>query len=205
MKITISKVNKWARLSCPKWCKNPTARNVCRSMYQAVVLSANRMPEMKELSEKSLAGEYWCNSYPWPYRHPDFADWPEEYGSANSLVLDFCGFIVKHDTSYIAWKIYEATGWWPEKTLLLKFSDLDFIRYLSASGYDELAQKPSPGNKFVGIYPAEKDECLVVWYETTEKPEPPHPNKNVVVSTYFNKEYKIYLVDPDKITWIKIK
>jgi hypothetical protein len=153
------------------------------------------------MTDGTLAGKYWCNSYPWPYCHSEFANWPE---FLDSLVTDRCGFIVKHDTSYIAWKLRELTGEWPKKADLIRFTQFDWIQYLADLGYYELARHPRARRKFIGIYPSGSEETAAVWYEVA-KPDEKHKDKPVIVTTYLDKEFKILRVNPDNLTWVKIE
>ena len=206
MRITIEDANKWAKNSCPRYCDKKALRKFNRTMYLTVAESFLRTPVQKEVMKKTLAGEYWYNSYPWPFCHSEFANWPEHWSKKYySLVTDLSGCIVKHDTSYIAWKIREFTGLWPEKTDLIRLTHFDWIQFLAKSDYCELAMVPEPGHKYVGIYPEEKSETVAVWYETTEPDKKKHPGKPVIVTTYLDKEFKILRVKPEKFTWVKIK
>lgn len=206
MRITIDRVNLWAKNSCPKWCKNKKKRDFYRLLIHLVVRQAERLPIQLENKRHSLAGEFWYNTYPWPYVSPEFADWEEIYtGEDRTLVTDESGCIVKHDTSYIAWKIRETTGYWPMETAFTKFSTLHWMRFLGNSDYKELAEKPSPGGKYVGIYPAEMGETVAFWYEATRMYEGLKDHKTVIVSTYRDKEFKLYRLNPSILTWVKIK
>ncbi len=206
MRVTIDDANKWAKNSCKKWCKNKTIREFNRMLYLSVALAVCNFPQQKELIKKSLSGAYWCNSYPWPYVHPDFANWEEdEHEDTCTLVTDVCGCVVKHDTSYIAWKIYEATGSWPAKTNLNRFNEVDWLKFLAESDYCKLLTEPTPDIKCVGIFPSGAEETIAVWYETTEDAPPPHLDKTAIVSTYIEKEFKILRINPDTVTWIKIE
>ena len=207
MKVTIEKANEWAMMSCSRWCKSRRIRDFNRGLYLALVETAYKIPELKKYSEKSLAGDYQTNSYPWPFVHPDFANWEEEYNAKDcTLVLDRSGCIVKHDTSYIAWKIYESTGEWPRKTSKSIICDLDWIKFLSKSGYHEMADEPIPGHKYVGIYPIDKNLSVGLWYETTISDlEPGQENENIIVSTYIQKRYTVIRINSEKVSWIKIK
>lgn len=207
MKVTIEKANEWAMMSCSRWCKSRRIRDFNRGLYLALVESVYKIPELKQYSEKSLSGDYRTNSYPWPFVHPNFANWEENYDTRDcTLVLDRSGCVVKHDTSYIAWKIYESTGKWPRKTSKTIISDLDWLKFLSKSGYCEMAKEPIPGHKYVGIYPIDNNISVGLWYEaTTSNPKSKQEDKNTIVSTYIQKKFAVFQINSEKATWIKIK
>ena len=207
MKITIDDFNEWAKQSCMKWCKDERTRSFNKMLYLSATKTLCRTTRQKELSEKTLAGEYWCNSYPLPFVHPKFANWEEKYHGVNcSLVTDPSGCIVKHDTSYIAWKIHELAGKWPKETSLKRFSEINWLDFLAESGYNKITMEPTPGEKFIGIYPSsEEEETIAFWYETTELSAPPHEKKTAIVTTYLEKEFKILRINPNKLTWVKIE
>ncbi len=207
MKITIERVNKWAKMSCPRYCSSKTKRSLCKALYLAAVETSIKTPAQAEITEETLAGKYWCDSYPWPFYLPEFANWPEHHSEKYySLVTDHSGCIVKHDTSYIAWKIRELTGSWPEKTDLIKFTYDDWIQFLANSGYSEIRTALKRGHKYVGIYTASKQKrTIAVWYEVSKPDMDNHRDKPIIVTTYLNKEFKALRVRPQDFTWVKIK
>lgn len=207
MKVTIEDVNKWAKNSCPRYCSSKTKRSFYEALYLAVVESFIKSPLQKELSEETLSGDFRCNSYPWPFCHADFANWPEHHSQKYySLVTDRSGCIVKHDTSYIAWKIREVTGSWPEKTEKIKFTYSDWIQFLANSGYSYISTTPKRHHKYVGIYESPKEEeTVAVWFEVSKPDWENHGDKPVIVTTYLDKKFKVLRVRPQKFTWVKIK
>ena len=206
MRVTIEDVNKWAMNSCPRYCNSKARRSFYQTLYLTVVESFIKTPMQKEITEETLAGKYWCNSYPWPYCQPEFANWPEHHSKQYySLVTDLSGCIVKHDTSYIAWKIREATGEWPTETDKIKFTEFDWILFLANSGFHEIAEAPKRKHKYVGVYSTNQKETVGVWYEKAELNEQEYKGKPIIVTTYLDKEFKVLRVNPKKFTWVKIK
>ncbi|MBR3236540.1 hypothetical protein IKF92_02595 [Candidatus Saccharibacteria bacterium] len=140
------------------------------------------------------------DTYPLPYSHPDFANWEEDNSKEDySLVPDQSNCVVKHDTSYVAYKIYEATGSWPQKKTKEEIDAKNWGQFLKEAGYETIVEKPIKNGYFVGINPDKGEHGIVVWYEGTLI------DGSVITTTYKNKTYTINKENPSDFIWIKIK
>lgn len=164
------------------------------------------------------------NTYPWPYSDPDFASWPEiSDPDSSTLVLDQSGFVVKHSTSYCAYKIFEATGKWPKASRTYrwflrtsaklpgerndgKFEAKDWVQFLDEAGYNRVLSPTQLTNDFrcVGIDPNKGESGMVVWFESIRYGEVTR-GKFVEYSTYLNGKY-VYesFGEPQNFTWVAI-
>lgn len=202
----ISVANFLAKNSCSKWNHYRFLRVICRRLY-------------RYLGEKSAKSSSRCksgevaegvNTYPWPYSDTDFAKWPEDAGA---LVSDPAGMVVKHATSYCAWKIREATGVWPTKKVIptdekhaLEIAQRErpgdakyWQEFLYAQGYTEVCKKPQNRRRYVGIDPSYGKWGLVVWFEKEGRvPDP------VMISAYIDKQFEYKQVSVEDYTWVEI-
>ena len=139
------------------------------------------------------------DTYPWPYAHPRFADWKEEKGA---LVYDPSGSVVKHSTSYCAWKIFELTGKWPNANKEFHLEAKNWQYFLEQAGYTGLTVGPEPGHHYVVINPHDGEEGMVFWLEGQRA-----GCMDLIVSTYRDKHYSVEAIKPDKIgyyIWVRI-
>ncbi|MBR3248482.1 hypothetical protein IKF89_00405 [Candidatus Saccharibacteria bacterium] len=199
--VTIEQVNEWARLSCPKWNKNKLSRRHYRAKYRNAAKEYWESPEGQRITEFYKYDGYLgtgTNTYPWPYREPDFANWAED-GSDDgyNLISDQSGCVIKYATSYCAWKIFEATGTWPQKTSSERLDAKRWLQFLAEAGYAKVVNHPTNNHHYVGINPDEGEWGIVVWFECddifTLKP-------NILVSSYINKKYQIWYANSDDYT-----
>ena len=186
--------------------ENTRRRAQSRRMYQKMAEKCQKTPFHQELVTLAKNGDYEVDTYPWPYCAEDFANWNE---SLRRQIVDQSGFIVKRCTSYCAWKIFEATGRWPQKTTASDYEGRRWLWFLDEAGYPKYGPTIDPEKRrfnFVGInsdYDSRRNE-LVVWYEKTRydgaKPI-------TVVSTYEKNVHKIMFLSPNEMrdyTWVEI-
>lgn len=202
MTLTLKQVNNFARYSCSKWCPNRALRRHNRELYRAAAETYWRSEKHQVLIGRYKSGERKLDTYPWPYCDPGFADWKEcNRDDSYTLISDQSGFVVKHCTSYVAWKIFETTGEWPQRKAKRTYHAQDWVRFLSDAGYKTVVEKPSGDGYYVGVNPRKGDYGEVVWYE--------YPNyvvdNLVYVSTYRKKQYVYEIELVDMYTWVKIK
>lgn len=218
----LATVNRWARMSCDKWngehlppifnkavlrpvkeavrAATKASRRFYRQLYRNEARRYWQSPFGKERTEQYQDGYYYVNTYPWPYNHPGFADWEEDDATGNyTLVSDQSGFIVRHSTSYCAWKIFEATGQWPQRKTRRRFDARLWREFLAEAGYSNIVIEPWDEHRYIGVEKySDKQYGEVVWFEMKHDPE------KVVVSTYSDKKYFCGFVDPKKYIWIQI-
>ena len=196
--MKIGEVNSWARKSCTKWNKNRLLRKVNRDKYRNAAKKYWEGPG-KKLTESYESGEI-IDTYPWPYSDPEFANWEEDDDSDNyTLISDQSLCVVKYATSYCAWKIFEATGAWPQKTSAERLDAYRWVQFLGEAGYNTMTPRPSDGHRYVGINPGISEWGLVAWFEKELE------DGNVLVSSYVDKCYKAWPVDPNSYYWVLIK
>lgn len=221
--------NFFAKYSCPKWNQNRLLRKICRTGYQRLSQKwiqrrearlrrpvRHRPPRKLADHAIKIAPEDWHNTYPWPYREEQFADWeaddsPQEY----NLISDPSGFVIRHSTSYCAWKIREATGRWPmqhgdswqrfDAKNWEEFLKLNHGRRITADS-DMSFIADSYG--YVGILPQQGEYGQVVWLESIYvKFREKVKHLDYLVSTYENQRYRrYYLTDQEaaEIIWMEI-
>lgn len=219
MGVDIAKANHYARMSCSRWCGPKTKpgriflsgfyrliRYFYRRRYRGLVFEMSQETFEEEL-EKTMALERLIgNTYPPPYSHPDFANWDEDDSKYNySLVSDDSGFVVKHCTSYCAYKISECTGHWPKRKTPIKMHAKDWLMFLREAGYSDIVDglELRDGHKYVGIDSRYGKNGLVVWFEWEGNDR--LDQEHVWVSTYREKKYIFKVVDVNRFTWIQIK
>ncbi|MBQ3469415.1 hypothetical protein IJH16_00360 [Candidatus Saccharibacteria bacterium] len=195
----VDQVNKWAKKSCPKWNKNRLLRKINREKYRNAARKYWEGPG-KKFSEAYKSGEI-IDTYPWPYSDPEFANWEEDDNSESyTLISDQSLCVVKYATSYCAWKVFETTGIWPQKTTKERLDAYRWVQFLAEAGYHPAAtQTPRNGHRYIGINPDISEWGIVVWFEKELE------DGNVLVSSYVNKNYKVWPVEPEDFTWVLIK
>lgn len=190
--------------------KNRYIRGICRKGYRTLSnLYCAISPEFIRLQDL-IKKEVLIDSYPWPYREPWFADW-EEDGTRQeySLVSDQAGFVVKHSTSYCAWKIYELTGSWPIRPKHLPSCDAKhWRRLLHDNDYCTTVKRPGPGKHYVGIAPSMGLHGECVWFEGFDDGHSVERNVDtggeIIYSTYRDRKYGIGAALDEWYIWVEI-
>lgn len=195
--------NKWAMLSCPKWCKIPLTRRVYRMKYRKLAMSSLHGKEHERRKLMYAAGNHTVNTYPWPYRDEGFANWEEEDGENYNLISDESGCVIRYATSYCAWKIYELTHKWPKKKTSERLDAKRWVQFLSEAGYKHSFSRRHEAldkdHAYVGVKPDEGEWGLVVWADSGEK------DGEVLVTSYVDKKFKAWTVDPYEFSWVLIR
>lgn len=157
----------------------------------------------RELLGRYQYGEHSVDTYLWPYRSQAFADWPEEDGKYSySLISDPSGFVIRHSTSYCAYKIFESTGNWPQrKSLHRRFDAKDWVEFLAEAGYPNTVLQLAMGHKYVGIDPKRGEHGQVVWAESEDTPA----THEMYISTYINRQHHFGVAHRDDYIWVMIK
>lgn len=203
--VTLEKVNEWARKSCPRWNKNKLSRRAYRKAYRDAAKEWWESPAGQDLMAKyrdrDQDGLCFIDTYPWPYREQDFANWEEDDSSDGySLISDQSGCVVKYATSYCAWKIFEATGTWPQKTSKERLDARRWVQFLAEAGYTEVVDYLEAGHHYVGIDPDVGEWGIVVWLDGYIDNSPVG-----YMSSYRNGEFVTWIDDIHCYTWVKIK
>ena len=216
----VAVLNRWAKLSCPKWNRgkvkilgvpvtepiHKASRRFFRELYRESARKFWESPEGKRRSYQYKHGLYHVDTYPHPYALATFGNWEEDSSNEEySLLSDQSDFILKHCTSYCAWKIFEETGKWPQRKTHDKIFHAKYWReFLQEAGYETITPFPLDGHHYVGIKPHDYGEFgEVVWFEKTVQLKNDLPNK-LLVSTYTDKKYRIAYVDASQYLWIQI-
>lgn len=210
---TLQEVNKWAKKSCPRWNKNQLSRRAYRKAYRDAAIEFANSSTGERISGLYLSGVKEINTYPWPYSDPDFANWEEDDSEKGySLISDQSGCVVKYATSYCAWKIYELTGVWPQKTSSERLDAKRWVQFLAEAGYTETVSRPENRHYYVGVKPDEGKWGLVVWFESDDAQlaakfggKPFEDDSHIFVSSYVDKAYKAWWAAADDFTWVKIR
>lgn len=156
---------------------------------------------------------------PWPYCDPRFASWEEADGT---LVTDPANFVIRHSTSYCAWRIRELTGKWPTNRVKPRNEAhaqeirnrerphdakywLEFLQaqdcYLGVVDADYITQHPN--HHYIGVDPNCGEYGLVIWFENLAY-DIQNQRTLAVVSTYRNQCYLQDSVHFADFTWVKI-
>lgn len=207
MLVPIKIANFLAKYSCSKWNSSRIMRLVCRRLYHGLA-STSLFDKDAYVSCSDIRAIR--NTYPWPYRDERFAGWPEEKGA---LVSDQARMVVKHATSYCAWKIKETTGFWPNKPIIPKNPEHAaeiagrprphdakyWGELLEAQGYRQTSPRPDDHRHYVGIDPDFGEYGVVVWFE--------HLSNDlacVMVSSYIDKQFWYGEVLFNDFAWYEI-
>lgn len=178
-----------AKYSLGRWNKSRLLRKLCRMAYQGMGEAYAIWHEIRKgmsvwgecVREKETAKEEpirpteseerktFSNTYPWPYVDEGFANWPpsDEKGE-DALVCDPAGFVVKHCTSYCAWKIRELTGHWPKvRQSGAVYHAKDWEEFLAKNGFTKRVDTPEdePRGRFVGMCPDQGEYGQLYWFE----------------------------------------
>lgn len=221
-----------AKYSCPKWNQNQVLRKICRAGYQK--LGQNWIKRMEARSRRpislrpprkfsflghaiTLLPEDRHNTYPWPYRDEGFANWEEDDSPQGyNLISDPAGFVIRHSTSYCAWKFREATGHWPMNRgdKRQRFDAKDWEEFLSLNRGRRVVDKSDDMSfisslyGYIGILPQQGEFGQVMWLEAiyvsfSEKVR----HEDYFVSTYENQCYRRYRLSDQEaaeIIWMGI-
>lgn len=201
--VPIKIANFLAKYSCSKWNKCRPLRVICRHGYRAIA------KHYAKLSVKAT-------DYPWPYCDPQFANWEEDDGA---LVTDPANFVIRHSTSYCAWRIRELTGKWPAQKVVARDEthaqeirsrerphDAKYwVEFLQAQDcYIAVAETVHPMHHYIGIDPDYGEYGLVVWFESTRYNAKHDCVDRALVSTYENKQYVRKEVLFSDFTWVEV-
>lgn len=213
--------NYCAKMSCPKWNRSllePKTR-LSKAFKSAVIDKIYKLSRyyyrmkcwsMAQAAWESGERNFWRNyfrdrddgvvsTYPWPYCDSKFADWEKE---KDALVFDPSGCVIKDCTSYCAWKIYEKTGFWPNRKLDLHLTARNWQFFLERAGYKELVERPTYGHHYIAIDPYEGGTGMVYWVEGLNR------RGNIVASTYRDQRFLSgVVITEDRIPfyiWVKI-
>lgn len=222
-----------AKYSCPKWNKNRILRKVCRVGYQRLsqnwiryreaesrrpirLRSPRKFPRLDHAIEP--LSEDWHNTYPWPYRDEGFADWEEDDSPEGyNLISDPAGFVIRHSTSYCAWRIREATGHWPMNrgSERQRFDAKNWEEFLSLNHGQRVTDNFETEMSFmpslycyIGVLPEQGEFGQVVCLDAIsvsfhEKVR----HLDYLVSTYEDQCYRRYYLsnrEAAEIIWMKI-
>lgn len=206
--------NTYARMSCTRWNKPRNRfekkflanffrfrRRKFRMKYREMAREYWESDQHQKLMDYYRSGHTGVDTYPWPYSSPLFADWDEsDEADDYSLISDQSGCVVKYATSYVAWKIFEATGAWPQRKTNVRMDARNWGQFLAEAGYSEVVEKPTEPKHFVGIDPEEGEWGSVVWFERTNI----NMDGCVIVSTYRDKRYVYETVNAKNYIWVQI-
>ena len=211
----VAKLNHYAQMSCSKWnnSKNPNSwfcilfsqyfyglsRRRFRAKYRNMIKKRWERPEYQNLIRYYKNGRKDLNTY--PYDIVDFAYWPEDSNvNSYSLVSDQSGCVIRHSPSYVAWKIFEETGEWPQKKTKDRLDAKRWKQFLYEAGYEQVATYLKTGHHYVGINPKDGEFGIVVWFEERD----PDGAEWVKISTYRNGSHVFSSVRKEDYEWIQI-
>lgn len=209
----LNTINMWAKQSCPKYTGSKLERRRFRKLYRDTAMAYFETKQHQELVVEYKGHNHCRNTYPWPYCDPGFANWEEDDSKEGySLISDQSGCVIKYATSYVAYKIFEETGVWPQKTSSERLDAKRWVQFLAEAGYTEIVKRPEEGHHYVGVKPDEGEWGLVVWYEQGHSTRLRRTRdkydiaiiKMAEISTYINKSYVFTSVDLDDYVWVKI-
>ena len=201
--------NLLAKYSVDRWNRIRPLRRICRIGYQ-------KIGEYFADSDKTpLSKWHMYNTYTLPYRDDvNFADWPEDSIRGNfTLVTDPAGFVVRHSTSYCAWKIRELTGYWPRiHNIRNRYHAGNWLGYLTELGYTKVVPftELKRGRHYIGIDKSVERYGLVVWLEDVMVTD---SMVMCVTSTYRNRNHTFIMYSfpmgkeekiTRKVTWVEI-
>lgn len=199
-----------AKNSVTRFQERRLVRGICRASYKKLAdLYCIFSPQF--IKKQNLAGKgEIVDTYPWPFCTDWFADWEESSKKeCYSLVADHAGFVVKHSTSYCAWKISELTGFWPVRPrYMVDCSAAHWHRLLFHNNYRHTVKRPEPGRHYVGIMPSHYEYGEVVWFEGF-KDGFSYDKENdtgsfIIFSTYRDKKFFIGAAPAAWYIWVEI-
>lgn len=203
-------VNFYARNSVTAFQKKRYLRKLSRLCYQAISNFYCAVSPEYIRHQRMQDGGALIDTYPWPYREAWFADWEEDSNpDTYSLVGDTAGFVIKHSTSYCAWKIFEFNNSWLKRTARLHSHDAKHWHcLLFYNGYSNTVKRPEPGKKYIGIAASKGVHGEVVWFEGFDDGySVDHTNDTggrIIYSTYRDKEYTIGAALDEWYVWVEI-
>lgn len=206
-------VNQWAKLSCPRWNQggdsdrslklHAQSRRFFRKLYRKAAENYWKSGKGRKATEEYKNGKRNLNTYPWPYVDPKFASWPEDDSNGGyNLISDQSNCVVRYATSYVAWKIFEETGTWPQKKSNRRLDAKRWVQFLAEAGYTEIVNPPlKNGHHYVGVDPTAGIYGSVVWFEETIID---FTSGIANISTYRDRKYDFFPVRVDDYAWVKI-
>ncbi len=198
--LNINVANEWARKSCPAWNKNKVSRRSFREKYRDLARKFWESPEQQEVISQYKSGKYWINTYPWPYCDNAFANWQEDGSDEGyNLITDQSSFVIKYATSYVAYKIFEETGVWPQRVSSKRFDAKIWVEFLAEAGYTEIVERPEDGHRYVGINPDVGKWGSVVWFEKIIFDE-----DAAIISSYMKKSFLTRFAPISEFIWVRI-
>ena len=202
MDSSLRKVNAWARKSCTKWNKCRLSRKFYRRKYRKAAQKFWESPDGRKTIKRYKEGAHYIDTYPWPYKETNFANWEEDDSQTDySLISDQSGCAIRSSTSYCAWKIFETTGAWPQKTSSKRLDVKHWQQFLAEAGYTDIVTELEPDHFYVGINQGKDEWGIAVWYEAgAEK-----TSSRVCVSSYVEGKHKLWWATIPDFIWIKIK
>lgn len=134
--------NFFAKYSCMRWNKNRRLRKLCREIYRGMAeFYVRYSPEQRRRRNRSHKFRD-ANTYPWPYRERDFANWElDDSDEGYNLISDSSGFVIRHSTSFCAWKLRELTGKWPKRPDGKRYDAKNWVEYLERLGYTKVLSR----------------------------------------------------------------
>ena len=206
----LKQLNRYAMLSCTRWNKCRFLRRIYRKKYRQAAENYAMSPEGQERTSRYKAGDKCSDTYPWPYCDHGFANWPEDDSpSGYTLISDPSGCVIRYATSYVAWKIREEIGAWPQKKTSMRLDANHWQQFLAEAGYEkevgeaEVEKGIQEGHHYVGIKPDYGEWGLVIWAEGVFK-------GSLWASTYEHlDEHSFHACFPakkwaDTFTWVQI-
>ena len=207
----LEQVNKWAKKSCTKWNKNRLTRRHYREKYRNAAKEFWESSSFQEVIRFYKEMDRHTNTYPWPYRDENFANWEEDDSKGNyTLVCDNAGFVVKNSASYCAWKISELTGKWPTRPDFMESCDAKhWHQLLFHNNYRNTVKRPEPGKHYVGIASSQGEHGECVWFEGFDDGDGRVECANdtggkIVYSTYRDKKYTLGAAPTEWYIWVEI-
>lgn len=176
-----------AKLSVKRYNKIRLFRVVARHAYWA-------LSDLYTALYPPLPGE---NPYPWPYVDPKFGDFED---AEDTLVVDRLGFVIRHSTSYCAYRMRRVLGYWPYRVQPKRYDAKDWAEYLGDLGFSEVKIDYN-GGFYLGVNPNIGEHGLVVWLEPWLRYE---KTDLILVSTYLSGEYCELEVRPEDYRWFSI-
>lgn len=168
--------NFFAKYSVDRWNHSRLLRALCRFVYRVMgavyIFFSHDKYFLGGCSRSEFEPDFTTirdDTYPWPYRELDFARWDEDNAIGSyTLVSDPAGFVIRHSTSYCAWKIRELTGHWPKRRQPgVIYHAKNWQAFLAENGYTTVIDSPANAifQNCVGIDPDHGEFGQLYWYE----------------------------------------
>ncbi len=211
MIVLFKLANLLAKCSCPKWNRCGILRRLCRYSMWGLTAIDYMLLSPSSILRIAKRTSYFRHRNTYPRIYYCIANWPEDDGA---LVVDPSNFVIKHSTSYCAWKIRELTGKWPKNAVnpkdeshAIEIANRErphdakyWLEFLQAQDcYLGITDLLRLGHHYIGINPNYGEYGLVVWLEslTTDATE-------VTISTYEHHRYTCKNVSLVDFTWVEI-